>query len=58
MDHCKGCTAYHETGCTFKNHNTDGTCPCTECVVKAMCDITCGDYNTWTDLKWRESHGG
>jgi len=54
MDYCKGCTAYHDTGCAFKKSNRDGTCPCTECVVKAMCDITCDDYDVWSDLKWRK----
>ena len=54
VNYCKGCNEYHDTGCSFINHNRDGTCPCTECVVKTMCLVSCDSYDEWTNLKWME----
>jgi len=45
MNHCDGCV-----GCVFVDFvNNDGACPCTLCIIKAMCDDPCEKYHSWSD---------
>lgn len=56
-NHCIGCSAYirsvsvlGETNyCSFRSDNSNGTCPCTECIVKVMCNDTCQNFYIWKD---------
>ena len=52
MDHCKGCTVYHNTGCSYGNYNKGATCPCTKCIVKKMCRVSCDAYDEWSDYAY------
>ncbi len=51
MSNCEGCNTREGPGdyfdCSYIANNKDGSCPCTECIVKAMCDIPCDDYEKW-----------
>jgi len=47
---CNGCSmlAIEYNGdllyCDYIDNNIDGICPCTECIVKVMCQNGCSDY--------------
>ena len=43
IEHCNGCIA----GCILFDHYNNGDCPCSECVVKPMCDNRCNDFNVF-----------
>jgi len=43
--HCGGCAFIIH--CCDKPFNVDGSCPCTQCIVKSMCF----GYNSGTDCK-------
>ena len=43
-DYCLGC--HVKPLCGLENK---GDCPCTECIVKAMCDIDCEDFGDYSD---------
>ena len=51
MDNCYGCSvrfgagSYHN--CDYIDCNEDASCPCTQCVVKPMCDVACNDFIKW-----------
>jgi len=45
---CKGCCLFRMeiTWCIFHDESKEDECPCTICLVKAMCTETCEDrYN-------------
>ena len=43
-DGCDGCNSY-KSGCWYSHHNTkENPCPCTECIVKVMCEEDCNDF--------------
>ena len=48
---CKGCiTDHYETGthhCYWDYYNKDGTCPCSNCLVKMMCNEACDEFEKW-----------
>ena len=46
MDHCKGCPA-KEICYAYGTKSESQTCPCTICIVKTMCRLSCNDYDTW-----------
>ena len=50
-DFCYGCAVQFGAGeyhnCEFTTYNEDGSCPCTRCIVKTMCDVACDDYVNW-----------
>ena len=47
-DFCEGCkTLKIKCSCTPGDilfRNADGECPCTHCIVKMVCKVTCNDY--------------
>jgi hypothetical protein len=50
MSYCEGCLSY--TGCyliayscLFDFYNNEGQCPCSNCIVKCMCEVNCEDFN-------------
>ena len=51
IDHCSGCATFEGPGqyfdCSYSEHNTDGSCPCCKCLVKAMCLDDCHEYRVW-----------
>jgi len=49
--YCEGCCVRHLQGedCDFIKNNTNGSCPCTICVVKTMCQDWCESFVEWTD---------
>ena len=64
MEYCDGCShnivikrrGYGD--CIFKVMN-NGTCPCTNCIVKAMCINACLDLVSWCDeirLEWKRKN--
>ncbi len=45
-DYCQGCKVYTSgvnwvAVCSFVYRNSDGECPCSECIVKVMCNRIC-----------------
>lgn len=54
MSNCEGCTT-HKVGehfnCSFIADNEDGSCPCTKCIVKVICDEPCDDFEEWVDKR-------
>ena len=47
-DWCEGCITYLKLTCS--SQNKEGACPCTECVVKVMCDTNCEIWTEWTSF--------
>ncbi len=44
--HCRGCQAFHVL-CNMTKYNSKGKCPCSQCIVKAMCDKYCSIWVDW-----------
>ena len=51
---CKGCEVIigkDEDGgehlCAHSLDNNDGSCPCTNCLVKTTCQVPCHDFNIY-----------
>ncbi len=42
---CRGCKDYTREECDLPNEK--GDCPCTECLVKMMCDYGCDEFLEW-----------
>ncbi len=57
--HCFGCRAYYteseEIQCAFKFSNIDGSCPCTNCIVKVICNQICDPFVDYCD-KGEDKH--
>lgn len=56
MDCCEGCPAhtfdkYNVAECYGYEHNSEGECPCSNCIVKPMCHITCDQFVNFVDNK-------
>ncbi len=49
--YCEGCSIRKiiYSPCWMENKNKDGDCPCSECIVKPSCNITCDNF-----FKWKE----
>ena len=51
--HCYGCRTYFYAWdyCRYSIHNneSEGLCPCVECIVKSMCDVDCPAFSEWTE---------
>ncbi len=47
VKYCEGCT-YNDSPCS--DYNPDGNCPCTNCIVKTMCQGSCNDFDTWESI--------
>lgn len=49
INYCEGCG--NENYCDYKSLNRilgpDGLCPCTDCIIKMMCEKECDDYKYW-----------
>ena len=46
-DYCEGCTIYKpddHDGCRYDSANNEGACPCSHCIVKAMCWDMCPPF--------------
>jgi hypothetical protein len=47
-DYCKGCAAYDKYGiCEMNKFNDNGECPCSECIIKMMCNEACHGWSVW-----------
>ena len=55
-EHCKGCFTYYltptlpsesHTFCRQHKYNDEGSCPCTNCLVKTTCNTACTDVHNW-----------
>jgi len=42
-EHCEGCYGK----CSIPYANKNGKCPCSNCIIKVMCDITCDIWLRW-----------
>ncbi len=52
-DNCNGCDLPDDVEiCDFFKDNFNGSCPCTCCLVKTMCNRACDD-----NYKWRKGTG-
>lgn len=50
-EYCEGCHTliYDDKWCDYRDANVNGICPCTQCIVKAMCELDCEDFSNYTD---------
>jgi len=46
-DFCGGCITSNGVGCRLFEFNYDGACPCTNCILKMICDDPCNNFNLW-----------
>jgi len=65
VNNCRGCRTYMLTlsdssmvRCRYLRFNYVAKCPCTNCIVKTMCDVDCDVFLSFTDpkdilIKWR-----
>ncbi len=44
--HCEGCNNTCDVQ-IIPNTNNNGSCPCTICVVKMVCETTCDEWLEW-----------
>jgi hypothetical protein len=49
--YCKGCGT---VDCYLKEFNKSGECPCTDCLVKTMCNSSCPKYFYWRAANHKE----
>jgi hypothetical protein len=54
-EHCKSCLTYNEysdkCGILIASElNLKGDCPCTNCLIKVMCNKGCDDYNNFKEI--------
>jgi len=57
MDYCDGCLDY-QNNCPVKRNNRIGNCPCTECIVKMICDNPCDLFKDYHDrFEFHKKHG-
>ena len=56
ITYCKGCLVFDEHKrklvfdvytCELTEFNTNGQCPCVECLIKMICNKACTEYNNW-----------
>ncbi len=51
ISNCDGCfTLINLNGylsCSYFFNNKDGSCPCTNCLVKVICEEACSNYKKW-----------
>jgi hypothetical protein len=59
MNHCKGCLTYicssSTGGCGSISNNTNGTCPCSKCIVKSVCEEVCKPFHGWVTILDQET---
>jgi len=57
IDNCKGCRSnnyvldditFISDRCRYNRSNDEGKCPCTECIVKVMCNDPCREFEDFT----------
>ena len=51
-DRCAGCSVYKDGDgdyCehTVHNNEAEGICPCSQCIVKPMCQVACKEWQDW-----------
>jgi hypothetical protein len=52
VDICDGCFATTSTcPCGSEQNTTIMKCPCTQCIVKMMCDVVCEEWQMYW-VKW------
>jgi len=48
-DQCKGCLSNrHDDPCGFSDDSDSGSCPCTTCLVKVMCNYVCDELSKYS----------
>jgi hypothetical protein len=45
-NHCFGCIIYNNE-CDIQEINSDGSCPCSQCLIKNMCKYSCKKYHLY-----------
>jgi hypothetical protein len=61
MDNCDGCRLHgidYYDQITCLPHNKDGSCPCSFCLVKIMCDDFCDKADDWWNNIERLNNNG
>lgn len=49
-NHCHGCVIYNNE-CDTQKNNFDGSCPCSQCIIKTMCENSCERYDIYRKIK-------
>jgi len=55
-DKCDGCS--YKTIAVRCYKIQDGSCPCTNCLVKMMCDYGCESWDEWYKTQSKKLHLG
>jgi hypothetical protein len=45
--YCDGCLTFGGFGCKHSKFNKTGQCPCTNCILKMVCDSPCIKFDLW-----------
>jgi len=55
-EYCEGCVVYDDIHQVFErtcmNHNDDGRCPCSQCIIKPMCQLACEPFEKFRRTYW------
>lgn len=43
-DICSSCPVKNDNQCTIKNTGRNKDCPCTKCLLKSICVVTCPEW--------------
>lgn len=58
LNSCKGCFMYeHAIECKYVDKFLAELCPCRECLVKIMCEMSCKDFNEIENVQKGKGHG-
>jgi hypothetical protein len=50
-DFCSGCRSKRLfSKCIREQYNFDGSCPCSHCLIKSMCDKGCSEFESFAKL--------
>jgi len=53
---CDGCNCYEPKGdpfdlaCSHSNQNAEAECPCTQCIIKMICEEPCERYQDFRKI--------
>lgn len=54
--YCEGCRTYNKKHGTCQSVDVTlfGRCPCSTCLIKAMCEVSCRDYHNFKGLEYHD----
>jgi hypothetical protein len=51
-ENCCGCLTHQEDkiDCMYSKYNNHGECPCTNCILKMVCSLSCDQMKIWANI--------